>query len=147
MLANSMTIDTTLTGTLSLSAAAEAEEVVFTRKRYVADKSEYHADDHSEESQHKVEFYRTPAKASGNYRGSQKAKVKYTKDVTVPNRDGSGNIVAPIVVTLGFSYPLGTTDPVLKEVIRKMTCLTFLADVVTSAPNELVTANVLDLEV
>jgi hypothetical protein len=128
MLQEQIVLDTTSTGTLALCVADEpgAESRTFARFDAVSNKSEYRADDHTAALRHKLEFYRTPEKASGNYRGSRKSTVKYTHDVSVPNRDGSGNVVAPIVVTTTYSYPIGVSDADLKEGMRKIALLTLV---------------------
>jgi hypothetical protein len=63
---------------------------------------------HTPEMRHQVQFYRTFAKRSGNSRGAKKAAMKLTRDVSVPNTAGDGDIVLPLIVEVSFSVPVGT---------------------------------------
>lgn len=63
--------------------------------------------EHTLTSRSLLQFYRTYAKRSGNSRGASKSAVKLTRDVSVPNADGTGNIVAPLIIEVSISCPIG----------------------------------------
>lgn len=67
------------------------------------------ADVHALDNRHQVEFYRSPAKRNGNYRGTNRTTIKLTKDVAVDNVAGDGQIVAPLIWTISAAIPLGVS--------------------------------------
>jgi hypothetical protein len=112
-LALTMDDATTPSETLSLVRINE----VTNRSTYAIPELE---EDHSTEGQaipahdqvglrHQLQFYRTYAKRSGASRGSAKSTVKVTRDVSVPNADGTGNIVLPLIAEVNFSCPVGVS--------------------------------------
>jgi hypothetical protein len=72
-------------------------------------RSVFHHSDHLPDLRKMLGFYRTPAKRSGNRRGSQKSAVKFTWDVIVPGVDGT-NIVETHYIEVNSSIPLGVTS-------------------------------------
>lgn len=62
---------------------------------------------HTLTSRSLMQLYRTYPKRNGNSRGSSKTSVKFTLDVSVPNADGSGNIVLPVIWEISGSVPVG----------------------------------------
>lgn len=72
-------------------------------------RSVYHHSTHQPDMRNMLGFYRTPAKRSGNRRGSQKSSVKFTWDVIVPGVDGT-NIVETHYIEVNTSIPLGVTS-------------------------------------
>lgn len=72
-------------------------------------RSEYIHEDHTVALRHKLGFYRTPPKTAGNFRGTAKTAVKFTKDFSVPGSDASTTNIAPGIVDVNFSFPVGMT--------------------------------------
>jgi hypothetical protein len=79
------------------------------------DKTTYQGAFHMGDIRELLQLYRTAAKRSGTSRGQEKCSVKFTKDVSVLNADGSGNIILPLIGQVSFSVPLGTTDLAMQE--------------------------------
>lgn len=72
-------------------------------------RSTYVGPGHTPSSRNMMQMYRTFAVRSGQFLGSEKTNIKFTQDVSVPNADGSGNIVAPMIIEASASFPVGTT--------------------------------------
>lgn len=104
MLPNTITlaVDTANTGTTTDQVYVRFEEQI--------NKSTYRGPGASVSSRNQLAFLRTLAKRSGDFLGSNKPTVKYTRDVSVPNASGSGNVVAPLIVEVSMSLPVGCTD-------------------------------------
>lgn len=99
-----LTVDETNDG----STTADVDHI-YTKFDLFNTRSVYHHSAHEPDMRDMLSFYRTPAKASGNSRGTQKSAFKFTKDWTVVGRDGS-NIVLPGYLEVNASIPLGVTD-------------------------------------
>lgn len=102
-----------------------AEEV--NRTTYV------HDTNHTTSMREQIQLYRTFARRSGASRGSRKCSAKITQDVTVPNADGSGSIVLPLISEINFSIPEGTAQTVLDNHVyklKKLVASTAIADLV-----------------
>lgn len=95
-------------------------------------KSTYLGDDHSPILRDMVQFYSSPAKPSGNSRGSHKCSVKFTKDYEVDERSGDGTVVKPSIVQVSFSLPIGMTEAQRLTPLRRICSLCFLP---TSTPS------------
>lgn len=54
-------------------------------------------------------LYRTPPKPSGNFRGTAKTSIKFSKDSIILGRDGV-DVIAPEIGEINFSLPVGTTS-------------------------------------
>jgi hypothetical protein len=83
---------------------------VFQRFEEFQNRSVYIGPNHTVAGRNQLSFYRTFPKQSGNFRGTAKSAVKFTLDKTVLGVDGSSSIVAPLIVEVSFSIPVGTTD-------------------------------------
>lgn len=129
------------------STATESEAATYTRFRQETDKTTYVGADHAVDSREKLEFYRTEPKRSGNYRGSSKTAAKFTLDVSVATVDG-GTIMAPIVLELSSSIPVGADEAVVSELQRRMSVLSYYPDSpVANSPGDICHRNIYDLEV
>lgn len=95
--------------TLALPNGGSPINAVFTRIDVYQNRSVYHGPGHSNTSQNQVNFYRTPAKVSGNFLGMMKSAVKATKATTVTNALGA-SIVVPRIGEVSFSVPVGATE-------------------------------------
>jgi len=70
----------------------------------------YIGENHVPESRDTLTLYRSFSKKSGNFMGVQKTSVKFSHDVSVPGVDSESTVVAPIIVEVSFSMPVGVTD-------------------------------------
>lgn len=73
-------------------------------------RSEYIHEDHTVALRDKLGFYRTPPKAAGNFRGTAKTAVKFTRDFSVEGVDATTRNIAPGIIDIGFSFPVGMTS-------------------------------------
>lgn len=80
----------------------------FSRYEQIGNKSTYIGALHSFASRDKIDMFRTFPTRSGNYKGTQKSAVKFTKDLVVPGVDGV-NITSPIIMEVSFSVPVGVS--------------------------------------
>lgn len=81
----------------------------YSRFEEYLNRSEYIMEGHSLALRDKMGLYRTMPKQAGNFRGMAKTSVKFTKDLSVPGVDATTSIVAPEIIDIGFSFPVGTT--------------------------------------
>jgi hypothetical protein len=82
---------------------------VFTRFNEFLNRSEYIHANHTLASRDKLGFYRTIPKKVGNFMGTAKSAAKLTKDFLVPGSDSETLIIAPAIMDIGFSFPIGLT--------------------------------------
>lgn len=115
MLDNTITLDVDVDGT-----GTNNETVVFTRKDEVSGRSYYESDSHANALRDILQFYRTKAKRSGNYMGSDKAAAKFTHDVTVNGVDQTTSIVSPAIIEVSTSLPVGMTDADIEAFFARM---------------------------
>lgn len=73
-------------------------------------RSIFNGPSHLPDSRETLSLYRTPAKANGNFRGTQKSSFKFTTDIEVAGVDGTTTIVSPIIFEVSASIPLGATS-------------------------------------
>lgn len=81
-----------------------------------------HTSGHSVGSRDQLQFYRTMPTSNGNFRGSRKGAVKFTKDVTVVGVDGT-NLTVPLIIEVKMSSPVGVTDADLMVMRQKALAL------------------------
>lgn len=93
-------VDTANTGSTTDLALERAESV--------PGRSIYHAPSHSLAMNDKLTLYRTNPKANGNFRGQAKSKAKFTMDIEVPGVDATTTVVAPYIIEISTSQPVGT---------------------------------------
>lgn len=103
MQANSITlaVDTANTGTTT--------DQVYTRHEELTDRSTYIGASYQLDNRDMIQLYRTAPKRNGEYRGTARTAVKLTEDVSVDNVSGDGSIVAPMIMEVTFSIPVGAT--------------------------------------
>lgn len=104
---NSIVLDVNTDGDDGTTATVP---ITFTRFDEYQNRSEYIAEDHTLASRNKLGMYRTFPKPNGNFRGMAKSAIKLTKDHAVPGIDATTTVVAPSIVDIGFSFPVGVTD-------------------------------------
>jgi len=86
-----------------------AVTLVFNRYEEYQNRSVYIATDHTLASRNQLGLYRTFPKVSGNFNGVAKSAIKLTQDYSVPGADATTTRVAPGLVDIGFSFPVGLT--------------------------------------
>lgn len=87
----------------------------YRRTRYANTQSLYQGPSHTVASRNQLQFYVTDAKRSGESRGIQKCALKLTRDMSVENASGSGDIILPEIGSINFSLPVGVTAAETKE--------------------------------
>lgn len=68
----------------------------------------YTGPDHTATARDVLQLYRTFAKRTGVYLGSNKSTVKFTEDKVVLTAEGL-NTVAPLIADVSFSIPVGVS--------------------------------------
>lgn len=124
--------------TLSVDAANDGNPAnqVFTRYAEYDNRSEYIGTNHTISSKDELKFYRTQPKSSGNYKGTARSSVKFSKDFSVPGVDVTTTVVSPIIVDVSFSCPVGTTSAQITE-MRQRAVSILDNDTIMDALNEL----------
>lgn len=97
-----------ITLAVDLENTGTTTNVVFTRFEEYQNRAVYIGPGHSLLSRNTLSLYRTLPKASGNFRGTAKSAVKFSKDITVAAVDGT-TVVAPLIIEVSISAPVGTT--------------------------------------
>lgn len=69
----------------------------------------YTGPSHTLDSKDTMTLYRTPPKPSGNFRGTAKTSIKFSRDSVILGRDGV-NVIAPEIGEINFSLPVGTSS-------------------------------------
>jgi len=105
---------------------------VLTRYDEYQNRTEYIDEDHTLSLRNKVGLYRTFPKTSGNFKGVAKSAIKFTQDYSVDGVDSTTSIVAPGIIDIGFSFPVGMTPAQTLEL--RMRAVALLSDEATMAP-------------
>lgn len=95
----------------------------YSRYEESQNRSAYIGAGHVPDNRDMVALYRTFPTKSGNFKGTAKSAVKFTKDVEVAGVDSSTTITAPIILDLSFSVPVGTTAAELKHARQRLVAL------------------------
>lgn len=114
MLDNTITLPVDVTG-----ANASFTNEVLSRFKELENKTTYRFGDHSLAARNQVDFYRNDISPSGNYLGNAKGALKLTEDQVVTAKDGT-DVVAPTIVSLQLSIPVGTTDVAFYHIIGRL---------------------------
>lgn len=85
------------------------QQIIYTRFDEYQNRSEYISDAHVIALRDKVALYRTFPKATGNFAGTAKSAVKFTRDYEVPGNDVETTIIVPGIINIGFSLPVGVS--------------------------------------
>jgi hypothetical protein len=109
-----------------------AVDKVFTRFDEYQNRSEYISGDHSLAARDKLSLYRTLPKTAGNFKGVAKSAVKFTQDYSVEGVDSTTTNVAPGIVDINFSFPVGMTPAQTLEM--RMRAVALLLDDDVMAP-------------
>lgn len=86
-----------------------AVDNVFTRFDEYQNRSLYIHANHSVAVRDTLGFYRTFPNANGNFRGTAKCAVKFTKDYSIAGVDAETSLIRPAIGEIGFSMPVGLT--------------------------------------
>lgn len=86
-----------------------ANEIILSRFEEYQNRSVYIAGDHTLASRNMLGLYRTMPKQSGNFRGVAKSAIKFTQDYQVAGVDATTTNIAPGLIDIGFSLPVGMT--------------------------------------
>lgn len=82
---------------------------VYTRFEEHLNRAVYVGPDHSMMVRNTLSTYRTFPKPKGNFRGVSKSAVKFSMDISVAGVDSETSILAPVIVEVSFSIPVGVT--------------------------------------
>lgn len=116
MLSDTITLPNVLLG------AGPPVPVEISRYEETQNRTTYVKSDHLPGNRRQVTFYRTAPTKSGNFMGVGKSSVKFTQDVSVSGVNGSA-LVAPIIIELAFSVPVGVVVGQLEELRREVLAL------------------------
>lgn len=97
-----------LTLAVDLENTGTTTNEVFSRFEEYLNRATYVGEGHSLLARNTLSLYRTLPKVSGNFRGTAKTAVKFSRDVTVPGVDGT-SVTAPQIIEISFSNPVGVT--------------------------------------
>lgn len=85
----------------------------------VPGRKEYHFAPHSFTARDQMVFTRSLPKANGNFAGTRKSSVKFTKDQVVPGVDASTEVKAPGILEISASLPVGYTPAAAMELRQR----------------------------
>lgn len=80
---------------------------VFSRFEEYQNRSVYTEAIHSVIARDTLTFYRTFPKVMGNFRGTAKSAMKFSKDYSVDGVDGVASLTSPLIVEVSCSIPVG----------------------------------------
>lgn len=94
--------------TLAVDEANDSNPVnhILARAEESSNKSVYYDEDHTVAARNTCTFLRTFPKQNGNFYGTLKTSVKFTKDVVVVGVNGE-DIKVPLISEASFSFPVG----------------------------------------
>jgi hypothetical protein len=98
--------------TLVVDPANDSNNVNEAYRRYSSNelnRTLYIGPDHTTVMRNTLTLLRTPAKRNGRSFGVDKATFKFTQDVLVPTTTPDVDMVAPAIVEVAFSLPVGAT--------------------------------------
>lgn len=102
-------LDNVLTLAVDHDRDATPTDEDYTRFEENLNRSLYVGDDHSVESRNTMTVTRSLPTVSGNFRGVKKTSLKFTQDYEVAGVDATTTLVAPIIISVSFSVPVGAT--------------------------------------
>jgi hypothetical protein len=99
---------------------------VYTRFDEYQNRTVYTEADHQLTLRDTLSFYRTFPKPSGNFKGTAKTTLKFSKDYAVDGVDGVASLIAPLIAEVSFSVPVGVTAAA--QMIGRQRCISILDD-------------------
>lgn len=107
----------------------------YTRYEEYQNRSVYVGETHTPAARDTLTLYRTQPKASGNFKGTSKTAIKFSRDIAVAGVDGISTLTSPIIVEVSFSVPVGATPAA--TLLSRQTALALLdMDAVMAALND-----------
>lgn len=97
-----------LTLAVDLENTAVTTNKTYTRFEEYLNRAMYIGEGHSLSARNTLSFYRTMPRISGNFRGTAKTAVKFSRDLSLLGVDGT-TVVAPQILEVSFSNPVGVT--------------------------------------
>lgn len=92
----------------------------YTRYEEYQNRSTYIGANHTPDDRDLLAIYRTFPTKTGNFKGTAKSSVKFTKDVEVAGVDSNTTIASPIIVECSFSVPVGASAAELKHARQRI---------------------------
>lgn len=80
---------------------------VFDRFEEYQNRSVYTGVNHSVITRDTLSFYRTFPKVMGNFKGTAKCAMKFSKDYAVDGVDGIASLTSPLIIEVSCSVPVG----------------------------------------
>jgi hypothetical protein len=80
---------------------------VFSRFEEYQNRSVYTEAIHSVIARDTLSFYRTFPKVMGNFKGTAKSAMKFSKDYSVEGVDGVASLTSPLIIEVSCSVPVG----------------------------------------
>jgi hypothetical protein len=109
----------------------------FTLFEEFQNRSEYIHTNHTMVMRDKLGFYRTQPKINGNFRGMAKSAVKFTKDHMVPGVDTTTEIIAPSIIEIRISNPVGMTPAETLAMVMRAAAFLPLSTIVAPLVDQL----------
>lgn len=110
-----LSVDTENTGVISTLTYSHFESI--------ANRSIYNSEHHDLIMRDTLGLYRTFPKPTETFRGVGRSAIKFTSDITVAGRDGTSNIVSPLIMEISFSVPVGATEAQIVEIRQRAIAL------------------------
>lgn len=104
--------DNTLTLPVDAANNATVVNEVYRRFSESDGRSLYIGTDHTDGERNTLTLLRTLPKANGNFKGVGKATFKFTQDIHVPSGTQDVDVLAPAIVEVSFSLPVGATPAI-----------------------------------
>lgn len=98
----------------------------FTRFEEYQNRSVYIGEDHQLTSRDTLSLYRTFPKSAGNFKGMSKCAMKFSQDIEVTGVDGLAALVAPIILEVSASIPVGAT--LAQQLVARQRAIALLDD-------------------
>lgn len=125
-----------ITLAVDVQNSGSATNLVLTRHEETVSRTTYITPSHTLITRDQVALLRTPNKRNGAFYGSAKMAVRFTKDVTVAQSDGT-ETVAPLIGELSFSIPVGATAAAVLELRQRLLAILDRDDVMDPLNNQL----------
>lgn len=126
---NTIAIDVNTDNDDGTTAAVSA---VYARFEEYLNRSVYIHQNHTLAMRDQLSLYRTLPKTSGNFRGTAKSAVKFTKDFLVAGTDTETMLVAPAILEANFSLPIGLTPAQTLEMRMRLAAMILFDTVMVS---------------
>lgn len=99
---------------------------VFSRFEEYQNRSVYTEANHQLSAKDTLTLYRTFPKIAGNFKGTAKCALKFSKDYSVDGVDGVASLTSPLIAEVSFSTPVGIS--VADQLIMRQRIIAILDD-------------------